>query len=38
MSLAAFLLQREGGNSLIWREMTLANIAGASAPFNVVSE
>jgi hypothetical protein len=38
MSLAAFLPQREGDNSLIWREMTPANIAGASAPFNVVSE
>jgi hypothetical protein len=38
MSLAAFLPQREGDNSLIWREMTPANIAGAGAPFNVVSE
>jgi hypothetical protein len=27
MSLAAFLPQREGDNSLIWREMTPANIA-----------
>jgi len=41
MSLAAFLPQREGDNSLIWRdlrEMTPARIAGASAPRNVVSE
>ena len=41
MSLAAFLLRKEGDNSLIWRdlrEMTPANIAGASAAFTVVSE
>jgi hypothetical protein len=41
MSLAAFLPQREGDNSLIWRdfrEMTPASIAGFSAPSNVVSE
>ena len=41
MSLAAFLLQREGDNRLIWRDLretAPANIAGASAPFNVVSE
>jgi len=38
MSLAAFLPEREGDNSLIWREMTPANIAGAGAPSNVVSE